>query len=402
MNNQTSDQQKSFAPRSAGKRDRRVRSAFPTPTPTRPGLFAHLFNSATIALYCFPFIILTISTIPACSSAEKPAPVSDSKPDPYEDYPWLRPREDKTVASSDLARRPIDLEGTPWAGDTATPGSGSTEPKPASGDVLGGLGKEMGFDGPAERRPANPKPAPAPLAHPKEEAEFDAWTIVIAAFTADTQEQSREGQAQAGLVRVRAVEGMSDAFVTARGRSFMIAYGKYDSPESTKAKSDLKRIRAITIDGQRPFAGSFLMPPAASAQAGSTPELDLLNARRMFGPQAKYTLQIGRYARGDFAPPSDSERKEFRTLAEEAAAKLRKDGEQAFYYHGDTMSLVTIGLFNDADLPRKDRPASARLRELQTRFPNNLLNGAGVRVHRPGEKGEGELAPSVVVATPEQ
>lgn len=399
MNNQTSDQQKSFTPRSPRKRDPGVRLALSPLAPTRSGVFAHLVNNAKIALYCFPCIILTISTIPACKSAEKPAQVADAKSDPYEDYPWLRPREDKTVASRDLARRPIDLEGTPWTSTTETPST--TDPKPPSGDVLGGLGKEMGLDDPAERRPANPKPIAAPLAPSKEEAEFDAWTIVIAAFTADFQEQSREGQAQAGLVRVRAVEGMSDAFVTTRGRSFMIAYGKYDSPESPKAKSDLKRIRAITIDGQRPFASSFLMPPPASTQAGSTPELDLLNARRMNGPQAKYTLQIGRYARSDFAPPSESERKEFRKLAEDAAAKLRKDGEQAFYYHGDTMSLVTIGLFNDADLPRKDRPASARLRDLQTRFPNNLLNGAGVRVHRQGEKGEGELAPSVVVATPE-
>ena len=136
--------------------------------------------------------------------------------------------------------------------------------------------------------------------------------------------------------------------------------------------------------------------------AGSTPELDLLNVRRLYGPQAKYTLQIGRYARNDFAAPSESERKEFRRLAEEAAAKLRKDGEQAFYFHAEMMSLVTVGLFNDADLPRKDHPASARLLDLQTRFPTSLLNGAGMRVRRSGETGEGQLVPSVVVATPQE
>ena len=402
MNNQTSDQQKSFPPRSSHKHDDRVRSAFSGFDHASSQLFAHLVNSARITLYLFPFIILTISAALGCESAPKPAQVADANADPYEDYPWLRPRGDKSVASGDLARRPMDLEGTPWLGDSGTrQGPGASATDPASGDILGGLDKELGLGGPEGTRPANPRPVATPVAPPTEEAEFDAWTIVIAAFTIDSPQQSREGQAQAALARVRAVDGMDDAFVTTRGQSFMVAYGKYDAPDSSKAKGDLQRIRSIEIDGQRPFASSFLIPPPKAALAGSTPELDLLNARRMYGPQAKYTLQVGRYAREDFQPASPSERKEFRRLAEEAAAKLRKDGEQAFYFHGETMSLVTIGLFNDADLPRKDRPASALLRDLQTRFPNNLLNGAGVRIRRAGQKSEGQLAPSVVVATPQ-
>ncbi|MBL8760031.1 MAG: hypothetical protein JNL50_01895 [Phycisphaerae bacterium] len=324
-----------------------------------------------------------------CGSSPDPAAKVDANVDPYVDYPWLRPREDKTVASATLARRPMDLEGTPWTSDTGAP-------RPAAGDVLGGLDAELGLG------PANPRPAPAaPPPPPKEEAEFDAWTIVIAAFTTDTAQASREGQAQATLSRVRSLESLSDAFVTTRGQSFMVAFGKYDSPESSRAKSDLQRIRAIEIDGQRPFSSSFLIPPPKAALAGSVPELDLLNVRRMYGPQAKYTLQVGRYAREDFARPSPSEREQFRKLAEEAAVKLRKDGDQAFYYHGDSMSMVTIGLFTDTDLPRKDRPSSALLRDLQVRFPHNLLNGAGVRVKRPGDPGEGQIAPCVVVSTPQ-
>lgn len=402
MNNQTSDQQKSFAPRSAGKHDRHVRSAPPPSAPTRSGVFTHVVNGAKIALYFFPFIILTTLAAPGCESAQKPDQAAAAQTDPYEDYPWLRPREDVTTASGRLAQRPMDLEGTPWMADDGAPrGSGSGAPSSGAGDILGDLDKELGIGDPAEPRTAPLKPIAPPPAPASEEAEFDAWTIVIAAFTTDTPEQSREGQAQAALSRVHGVEGLDDAFITTRGQSFMVAFGKYDSPDSSKAKSDLQRIRAIQIDGQRPFASSFLIPPPKAALAGSTPELDLLNARRMYGPQAKYTLQVGRYAREDFQPASPSERKEFRKLAEEAAAKLRKDGEQAFYFHGETMSLVTVGLFSDADLPRKDRPASALLRDLQTRFPHNLLNGAGVRIRRAGEKGEGQLAPSVIVATPQ-
>lgn len=369
--------------------------------PSRSWLFAHLVNSAKNALYLFPFIILTLSTIPACESTEKPTQGVDANADPYEDYPWLKPREDMPTASSRLAQRPMDLDGTPWIGDDGSPKNPPSR-TPASGtrDILGGLDNDLGIGDPAESRTAPLKPIVPPPAPAKEEAEFDAWTIVIAAFTTDTPEQSREGQAQAALSRVRAIEDLRDAFVTSRGQSFMVAYGKYDTPDSSRAKSDLQRIRGIQVEGERPFAGSFLIPPSKAAMAGSTPELDLLNVRRMYGPQAKYTLQVGRYARGDFSPPGESERKEFRKLAEEAAAKLRKDGEQAFYFHGETMSLVTVGLFSDADLPRKDRPASALLRDLQARFPHNLLNGAGVRIKRPGDKSGGIIAPSVVVSTP--
>lgn len=278
----------------------------------------------------------------------------------------------------------------PWVGD-----DGTMKQSKSGGGGLGGLDDDLGLTTPA--KPIATQVAPPP---PKEEAEFNAWTIVIAAFTSDAG-SSREDQANAALARVRAVDGLSDAFVISRGQSFMVAYGKYDTPDASRAKSDLQRIRTLDVGGERPFAGSFLIPPPKAALAGSTPELDLLNARRMYGPQAKYTLQIGRYAKDDFSPPSPSEREQFRKLAEEAAAKLRKDGEQAFYYHGETMSMVTIGLFGDADLPRKDRPASATLRDVQTRFPYNQLNGAGVRIRRPGEKGEGIIAPSIVVSTPQ-
>ncbi len=340
--------------------------------------------------------------ISGCQSVEKAAQSADVNADPYEDYPWLKPRESNAAASRELARRPVDLEGTPWIGDDgARGGSGSVAGTSNNGDVLGGLDKELGLGDAAAQRPGNLRPISAPPAPGKDEAEFDAWTIVIAAFTTDSPEQSREGQAQTALVRIRAIEELRDAFVTRRGQSFMVAYGKYDAPDSSQAKSDLQRIRGLQVEGERPFAGSFLIPPSKAAMAGSTPELDLLNVRRMYGAQAKYTLQVGRYARGDFSPPGETERKEFRKLAEEAAAKLRKDGEQAFYYHGEAMSMVTVGLFGDADLPRKDRPASALLRDLQARFPHNLLNGAGVRIKRQGDKTEGAMAPSVVVATPQ-
>ncbi len=340
--------------------------------------------------------MLTLIGVTGCGGSAKPIQAGDAASDPYEDFPWLRPRVDKTTASTELARRPMDLEGTPWAGEASVPAAGSGAATARSGDALGGLDEGLGLGTSVPSKPETPAVTPT-----REESEFDAWTIVIAAFTTDTPELSREGQAQAALSRVRGLEGLGDAFVTTRGKSIMLAYGRYDSPDSSRAKSDLQRIRGLEVEGQRPFAGSFLIPPPRSSRAGSTPELDLLNARRTFGPRAKYTLQVGRYARADFAPPSESERKEFRKAAEDAAAKLRKEGEQAFYYHAETMSLVTIGLFDDADLPRKDRPASAALRELQARFPNNLLNGAGVRIRRAGDPGEGRLEPSLVVATPQ-
>ncbi len=208
------------------------------------------------------------------------------------------------------------------------------------------------------------------------------WSVVIAGF----REDNRRELAEEGLRKFQAASGLTGAFVEDRGSVSVIAYGSFDNPTSKEAKSALEKVRSIEVtldDGRRgrPFAEAYLAPPAEAS--GSIPEFDLRNARRT-NPDALYTLQVGRYGRVDTQPPSATEVAEFRKAAEEAVIRLRREGEQAFYFHGPSGSTITIGLFGKEDYS----PAGAdgaqmsqsnAVQALRKRFPYNLVNGAGLK-----------------------
>ena len=83
--------------------------------------------------------------------------------------------------------------------------------------------------------------------------------------------------------------------------------------------------------------------------------------------------------------------------AEKAAAQLRTQGEDAYFYHGPKRSLVTIGLFNDSDINVVNGSVvySPRVKEVQKRFPYNLGNGVTVVEKVEGKKIREQ--PSVIV-----
>ncbi len=189
-----------------------------------------------------------------------------------------------------------------------------------------------------------------------------------------------------------------------RGEPILV-YGRYTSPETRDAQRDLQRVRTIETDGGRPFQGAFFLPPELNAAAtGRKASWDLRNARDLHGPEAIYTLQIGMYARGDNQPTIPEELLEFRRLAERAVEQLRAEGEPAFFYHGPNGSMITIGLYGEADHDPATNPPleSPRLREAREKFPNNLLNGRGVKTR--GRTSEGRvverLQSSRLVAVP--
>lgn len=246
-------------------------------------------------------------------------------------------------------------------------GCASSQPRPAD-DNLAGEGKALfGTATPSGKAPAG-------------DAE-GAWTIVIVAFRGPDQESA----AAAGLAKARTAGGLRDAYSRQTGATTVIAYGHYSSPDAPDAQADLKRVREMTIDGGQPFAGAILAPPDGSG-TGRFPDFDLRRARAQFGKDALYTLQIAAYGRDDRKPPqNDKERDEFARYAEDAAAQLRREGEQAFYYHGPNMSLVTIGIFGPEDFdPQHPEIRSDRLHAAQDAHPDNLLNGKGIQVRVPG------------------
>lgn len=206
------------------------------------------------------------------------------------------------------------------------------------------------------------------------------WSIVIEAF----REEDQAAQAQAGLTKVRDVAGLSGAYLDQRGSATVIAYGRYPDPRSAEAVADLKKVQnlEVVVNGakQKPFAAAFLAPPETIP--GSIPEYDLANAKKVHGDWVLYTLQVGVYSNEDPRKKvSAADIAEFRRTAEQAVVQLRREGEQAFYYHGPNRSMVTIGLFGIEDFdPQQPKVMSPTLSALRKRFPHNLQNGMGIRM----------------------
>lgn len=221
----------------------------------------------------------------------------------------------------------------------------------------------------------NPGKSPTATGDP---ASNSAWSIVLTSF----RNEDQAAQAAAALQTIRAEAGLAEAYAEPRGEATVIAFGRYADPASRQAQTDLARVRAATmLSGGEPrkvFASAFLAPPAEIK--GANADYDLRNARRLNGKWALYTLQMGVYSREDRKAPSPSDLAEFRRTAEEAVAKLRREGEPAFYYHGPNRSMVTIGLFGEDDFDaERSMDKNPSLTALRQRFPYNLQNGLGIK-----------------------
>ncbi len=206
----------------------------------------------------------------------------------------------------------------------------------------------------------------------KSGASREAWTILIEGFRGE----NREVRAQETLAGVRGDGALPEAFIEERGDTTVIAYGRYPGPDDRRAQADLARIRSMRFGEAAPYTEARLMPPQVE---GSLPELDLRNAKKAYGPDAIYTLQVGVYSREDRDRPSASELSEFRRLAETAAVQLRNEGELAFYYHGPLRSMVTVGVFGPGDVDGKTGAESEKVGRVRERHPFNLHNGKGIR-----------------------
>jgi hypothetical protein len=221
------------------------------------------------------------------------------------------------------------------------------------------------------------------------------WTVVLAVFRGP----EREAASAVMLSRVQSEGGLPGAFRVRRGEAVVVAVGDFASPEEPAARAELERVQGMAFGGQRPYERAFLSPPVGQRKEGGFPQYNLARAKEMYGDKALYTLQIGAYGRRDLERPTEEDLKEAREAAEAAAFKLRQEGELAFYYHSTSMSMVTIGVFGLEDFdPQTPTYKSARLRDVQKRFPHNLYNGAGIKQRVRGMPER--LQPSSLVALP--
>jgi hypothetical protein len=226
------------------------------------------------------------------------------------------------------------------------------------------------------------------------------WTIKLLHLKGSPQEPA----IQAVLRSVKA-NGVPEAFLESRGENTLIVVGKYDAPGSADAQAMLKRVKEIQIDGQRPYMAAHMLPPPAQSLKGTIPEWDLRNVRAKYGKQAEFTLQINIYTNPG-GRATAAQLKEFRKAAEDAVGTLRKEGANAFYYHDQAGSTVTVGLFSQDDLDSgfSLKPgAGSGVRELQKKFPYAMVNGAGVRDRSVDTQGKPveSMRPSFIVRVPD-
>ena len=210
----------------------------------------------------------------------------------------------------------------------------------------------------------------------------DKWSILIQSFDGSGHHE----QAQQLVGQMRREAHLPDLWLQKRDNQTHIYRGLYANPTDPAARSDLRQTRMIKLAGKGSLASSQLVPLGASAQGAA----DALDLRQHPGV---YSLQIGYYDE-DFG-------KNFRKAAEQAAHALREQDDQesveAYYYHGQHRSMVTIGLFTDADFEQQgvQRVYGRHIKALQGKYPFNLGNGRTI-VQTVGGKSAGEQSSFLV------
>jgi len=164
----------------------------------------------------------------------------------------------------------------------------------------------------------------------------DRFGIFLAAFTGPTHRQ----QAQAYLSAVRRQTGWPELYVETDDRTSRVFRGEY--PTYIAAEDDLRRVKAFRDAAGRPlFRGAIIMP--LKPRPYGPPEWDLRNCA---GP---YSVLVAVFYNVPEANPPYMGREKF---AVDYCRQLRARGEEAFYYHGTTRSIVTVGSFQESALAK--------------------------------------------------
>jgi hypothetical protein len=149
------------------------------------------------------------------------------------------------------------------------------------------------------------------------------WTILCAEVSGEGH-VARARQLKENLVQN---SGMRDWHLLHKDDVSVLYYGYYKSYNDPRSKADRERIDQMAdANGRRPFRLALITPLDAADPAGP-PEWNLRNAK------GYWSLQIAAYK-------DSPERKQYALDAVKAA---REQGIEAYYYHGESMSLVCVG-----------------------------------------------------------
>ncbi|MFQ5490656.1 MAG: hypothetical protein ACE5GE_08035, partial [Phycisphaerae bacterium] len=166
----------------------------------------------------------------------------------------------------------------------------------------------------------------------------ERWTIQCVEFQGPGCERNVR-QVAAALKRSPGVDAKK-VWVQAQTDKACLYYGTYYrkvDPETRVRKpspelaADLAMLRDLVDDEGRRFFMGARRVPAPSTTAGHA----AWDLRRV---DATYTLQVGVYY-------NDAKLHDRQKAAVEKCRQLRSQGFEAYYFHGDTCSMVTVGAF---------------------------------------------------------
>ncbi|MEM1211107.1 MAG: hypothetical protein AAGI68_02310 [Planctomycetota bacterium] len=204
-----------------------------------------------------------------------------------------------------------------------------------------------------------------------QQAMFGSWAIALDRF----EGANRFRDAYRLVRRLNRESDLGDLWYADNGQASTVYHGRFRSPRLPDAEAALRQVRQARLDGDRPFADSTFVDVTGAREATNTDDPKDLRQHAGF-----YSLQIGYYD-PDFGSG-------FREAAEEAAATLREDGVEAYFYHGKNISMVTVGLFTADDFVFRQgvRGYGPRIRMTQDEFPLHTANGRSVIVRKDGRE----------------
>ncbi len=208
------------------------------------------------------------------------------------------------------------------------------------------------------------------------------WGVVLEHFTS----ADHVTQAIARRDQLASAHGRGDLHVRSTSSGSAVMLGSHENAADPGAQRDMAWARGLVVGETRPYQRAFLAPPAVGSR-GSRPEFNLTGAKKTYGKSAIYTLQIGVWELDD--------RAKARAEAEREVIRLRQEGQEAFYYHGQKRSMVTVGVFSAADYDAVTGKIDPAVRLAQKIYPHNLLNGEKYRA-----RGESRFVSSALVRIP--
>lgn len=196
---------------------------------------------------------------------------------------------------------------------------------------------------------------------------YVGWTIVLDVF----QGANHQAFAQQRASQFTQATGMTGFWVSDEPAKSTVNFGRYDSADSSRARQDLERLKALAKQGTfKPR--TMMIAPSLPQATGPNAQWELRNARK---PDAVYTLVIEQYT-----PAYGSD---FRKQAEADCAALRSQMIETYYYHSLRESVVTLGQFGEAAAkiatsgPNAGRPVYHPFitDTLQKKYPYVKVNG---------------------------